>query len=95
MSTDIDLLRFVTPDETAAQFLARTTTEACPTGLPVVDQNVQLRPGHVLEVVGPNLSGKSELLVHVRVWDSGASMTRNMAQHHHDVPVKTSPRCCI
>lgn len=56
------LLRFATPDETAADFFARQATEALPTGVFFVDAHAKLRPGNVLEVAGPTASGKTELL---------------------------------
>lgn len=60
------LLRFVAPDETAAEFFARQASEAVPIGAPCIDQHVRLRPGQVLELVGPTGSGKSELLAQAR-----------------------------
>jgi ABC-type phosphonate transport system ATPase subunit len=65
MLTNQQLLRCVAPDETAAQFFARQATEAIATGLACVDQHVKLRPGQVLELVGPTGVGKSELLAEV------------------------------
>lgn len=61
-----DLLKWVTPDETAAEFLFRQRREAVVTGLPFIDSHVKLRPGHVLEIVGPTSSGKTEILIEVR-----------------------------
>ncbi|KAI8465181.1 MAG: hypothetical protein J3K34DRAFT_525600 [Monoraphidium minutum] len=60
-----ELLRFVTPDETAAEFLGRQVSEAVPTGVLCIDQHVQLRPGQVLEIVGPTGTAKSELLAQI------------------------------
>jgi hypothetical protein len=65
MLTKQQLLRFVAPDETAAEFFARQVAEAVPTGVACVDRHVRLRPGQVLELVGPTGSGKSELLAQV------------------------------
>ncbi len=65
--TSEQLLRYVTPDETAAEFLRRALVEVIRTGLVVVDQYVSFRPGHVLEIAGPSRSGKSELLIQVWV----------------------------
>eukprot|EP00775_Hariotina_reticulata_P002887 gene2887-3177_t len=62
-SVPAHLLRWITPDETAAQFLKRQAVEAVPTGLPFIDAHVTLRPGSVLEVVGPSGSAKSEMLI--------------------------------
>ena len=56
------LLRFVTPDETAAEFFARQAAEALATGVFCVDAHARLRPGHVLEVAGPTGAGKTALL---------------------------------
>lgn len=64
-SVPAHLLRWITPDETAAQFLKRQAVEAAPTGLPFIDAHVTLRPCSVLEVVGPSGSAKSEMLIQV------------------------------
>jgi hypothetical protein len=81
MLTKEELLRLVTPDETAAQFLRRTAAEALPTGLPCVDRHAQLRPGQVLEIVGPTGSAKSELLAQVgRFWGRGGPSGGGLAR---------------
>jgi len=68
-SVPAHLLKWITPDETASQFLKRQAAEAVPTGLPFIDSHVILRPGSVLEIVGPSGSAKSEILIQVvRVW---------------------------
>lgn len=59
------LLKFIQPDETAIEYFKRHGREAVCTGLPCIDAFVKLRPGHVLEVVGPAGSAKTELLVQV------------------------------
>lgn len=59
------LLRWVTPDETAADFFRRQAREAVATGLPFIDAHVKLRPGHILELAGPAGSAKSEMLLQV------------------------------
>lgn len=56
---------FLRPDETAAEFLARTHVEPLMTGLPLLDHHVSIRPGQVVEVAGPAGSGKSDVLVQV------------------------------
>lgn len=90
-----ELLAFLEPDETIAQFLRRTHEEhvhtgkpggrraplatpaaasqashipsrCAPAGLAVIDHNVAVRPGQVIEVVGPTQSGKTEVLMQVR-----------------------------
>lgn len=61
------LLKWVTPDETAAEFFRRQGREAVATGLPFIDAHINLRPGHILELAGPAGSCKTELLVQVRV----------------------------
>jgi ABC-type lipoprotein export system ATPase subunit len=61
------LLKLVTPDETAAEFFRRQGREAVATGLSFIDAHIKLRPGHILELSGPAGSGKTELLVQVRV----------------------------
>lgn len=61
------LLRWVTPDETAAEFFRRQSREAVATGLPFIDAHVKLRPGNLLELAGPAGSAKSEMLLQVRV----------------------------
>lgn len=65
MLTKEELIRFVTPDENALDFLSRQASEALPTGVLCVDQHLQLRPGQVLEIAGPTGSAKSELLAQV------------------------------
>lgn len=67
------LYKWITPDETAAAFFLRQYREAVPTGLPCVDCHVTLRPGHVLEVVGPPGTAKTEMLIEVTSPD-GAGM---------------------
>lgn len=53
------------PDESAASFFRRIQCERCLTGLGLIDRNVSLRPGVVLEAAGPHGSGKTELLLQV------------------------------
>jgi ABC-type phosphonate transport system ATPase subunit len=60
------LVSWLQPDETAADLLARTVTEAIASGVPAIDMHTQLRPGQVLEIVGPTGSGKSEILLQVK-----------------------------
>lgn len=64
--TEADLLAWMQPDETAAEFLRRTVTESLSSGIALVDQHTSLRPGQVLEIVGRTGSGKSELLMQAR-----------------------------
>ena len=52
----------LTPDETASTLLARSAADPLPSGLPLVGC---LRPGEVLEFVGPSGVGKTALLVQV------------------------------
>ena len=56
------LLDFLKPDETAAEFLARTHAEPINTGLFFAHS---LRPGQVLEICGPSGTAKSEILIQV------------------------------
>lgn len=49
--------------ETGAQFFKRIQQERVLTGFPIIDNNLCLRPGVVLEVAGPSGSGKTELLL--------------------------------
>lgn len=53
--------------ESAAALLARVHVAPLKTGLPFVDAVCALRPGHVLELVGPAGSGKTEALLQVAV----------------------------
>lgn len=62
---EAELLSFLRPDETAAEFLLRTYVEPFRSGCALLDRHVSLRPGHVLEVAGAAGSGKTELLVQV------------------------------
>lgn len=66
MLTREQLLQFLAPDETAADFFRRQATETVPTGLPCIDAHIKLRPGHILELAGPTGCGKTELLAQVR-----------------------------
>lgn len=59
-------MQWVTPDETAAQFFTRHSQEAVPTGLPLLDAHLTLRPGVVLELAGPTGAAKTEILLQVR-----------------------------
>ena len=59
-------LSLLQPDETAAQFLARTFAEQIFTGVPFIDHRSPLRGTHVLEVCGLAGTGKTELLYSVR-----------------------------
>jgi RecA/RadA recombinase len=65
MAADDLLQKWVTPDETAAEFLARQFREAISTGVPFLDKHVKLRPGHVLEIIGPAGTAKTEILTEV------------------------------
>jgi hypothetical protein len=98
---EAELLAFLKPEETVADFLRRTheehvhtgggclvrsrrqrtaaaaSTAAAPdAGLHIIDQNVALRPGSVVEVVGPAQSAKSELLMQAGAWWAGARSAR-------------------
>jgi ABC-type transport system involved in cytochrome c biogenesis ATPase subunit len=64
--TEEDVRRFLEPDESAAQLLARLQAEQLQTGLPFIDAHMTLRPGTLLEVVGPAGCGKTRLLLRVR-----------------------------
>ena len=66
MATEDLLLKWVTPDETAAEFLARQFRDAVSTGLPFLDKHVKLRPGHLLEIIGPAGTAKTEIITEVR-----------------------------
>ena len=57
-----DLLDFLKPDETAAQFLARTHVEPISTGIFFA---ASIRPGQALEICGPSGTAKSEILIQV------------------------------
>lgn len=59
-------LSLLQPDETAAQFLARTFAEQIFTGVPLIDHRSPLRATHVLEISGLAGTGKTELLYSVR-----------------------------
>jgi F0F1-type ATP synthase beta subunit len=62
-----ELLKCLTSDETAAEFFRRHGREALATGLPCIDAFVRLRPGHLVELVGPAGAAKTELLMQVWV----------------------------
>lgn len=59
------LLKHITPDETAAEFFRRHAREALACGLPFIDAYLRLRPGHLVELVGPAGAAKTELLIQV------------------------------
>lgn len=71
-----DFLEFLRPDETASQFFSRIHQEQFKTGVRLIDRHVTLRPGVVLELCGPNGSGKTELLIQV-----GSDADRSDAKH--------------
>lgn len=55
------------PDETAAEFFRRHAREALACGLTFIDAYLRLRPGHLVELVGPAGAAKTELLIQVGV----------------------------
>ena len=65
MEPSAALLKWITPEETAAEFFRRQGREAIVTGLPIIDAHIKLRPGHILELAGPAASAKSDLSVQV------------------------------
>lgn len=66
MDATAALLKWVTPDENAAEFFRRQGREAIATGVPFVDAHIKLRPGQMLELAGPAGSAKSEMLIQAR-----------------------------
>lgn len=60
-----ELMAFLAPDESADQLLRRSFVETRRTNLHFIDQHVELKPGHPLEVAGPSSSGKTEILLQV------------------------------
>lgn len=62
-----DLYLFVQPNESAAQLLLRCQSEKLHTGVFIIDDNVSLRPGQFLEIVGPSSTGKTEILLQTAV----------------------------
>lgn len=59
-------LAFLHPDETAAQFLARSFVEQIHTGVPLIDLRAPLRATNVVEISGLASTGKTEILYSVR-----------------------------
>jgi hypothetical protein len=57
--------RFLAPDETAAQLLARTFVAPLRTGLPLIDRFLAFRGGQVLEVAGGAGVGRTTALLQV------------------------------
>ncbi|GLI63023.1 hypothetical protein VaNZ11_005883 [Volvox africanus] len=60
-----DIAAILAFNETGAQFFKRVQQERVLTGFPIIDNNLSLRHGVVLEVVGPSGSGKTELLLSI------------------------------
>jgi hypothetical protein len=60
-------LAFLQPDETAAQFLARSFVEQIHTGVPLIDLRAPLRATHVVEISGLASTGKTEILYSVSI----------------------------
>ncbi|GIM01926.1 hypothetical protein Vretimale_6641, partial [Volvox reticuliferus] len=60
-----DIAAILAFNETGAQFFKRVQHERVLTGFPIIDNNLSLRPGVVLEVAGPSGSGKTELLLSI------------------------------
>lgn len=57
--------RWLQPDETAAQLLARTFVAPLRTGLPLVDRFLSFRGGQVLEIVSAAGCGRTTALLQV------------------------------
>ncbi|KAL4521372.1 hypothetical protein Ndes2437B_g08037 [Nannochloris sp. 'desiccata'] len=55
-------IAFLQPDETAAQFLARSFVEQIHTGVPLIDLRAPLRATNVVEISGLASTGKTEIL---------------------------------
>ena len=68
-----DLAAFLRPDETAAQLLARCRVEPLDSGVAFLGA---LRPGQVVELVGPSGSAKSDTLLQARA-PAAAAAARN------------------
>lgn len=62
------LLSFLQPDESMKDFLLRTFVDPLRTSLEFVDE-AGIQPGNVVEVCGASGSGKTEVLMQVRVRD--------------------------
>ncbi|GLC41091.1 hypothetical protein PLESTF_001079300 [Pleodorina starrii] len=60
-----DIAAILAFNETGSQFFKRVQQERVLTGMPIIDSNLSLRPGVVLEVAGPSGSGKTELLLSI------------------------------
>lgn len=58
-----EIATILSVDETGSQFFTRAAEERVLTGIGIIDHNLVLRPGVVLEVVGPASSGKTEVLL--------------------------------
>lgn len=82
---------WLTPSESAFEFFARVRTEPLLTGVPLLDKHVPspLRPGCLLEIVGPSGVGKTELLLEVRVL-IGGSKTEDREEFRRPVPWLTT-----
>jgi hypothetical protein len=89
------LLRWITPDETAAEFFRRQSREAVATGLPFIDAHVKLRPGNILELAGPAGSAKSEMLLQVRCLYTTQylSARRGLLWHNKHAPARCFGVC--
>ncbi|KAG1672366.1 hypothetical protein FOA52_010984 [Chlamydomonas sp. UWO 241] len=83
------LLALLTPHESAADLLARGTRESLPTGVELLDAQLTLRPGVVLELAGPHGSGKSEVLLHMAVRCLLHGRTPTAAPHTNAPPSVT------
>ena len=81
-----EVLRFLAPDETASQFFLRAAGEHIQTGLGLIDNNLSLRPGVVLEAAGPHGSGKTELLLHAALNVLFQGSTVALPNVHQDNP---------
>ena len=65
LDAEDEVLRFLRPDETAAQLLARTYVQPLHTGLPLIDRVLSFRGGQVLEVAAPAGAGCTTALLQV------------------------------
>ena len=61
-----DLAKFLNPDETFGDLLARCHSEPLVLGVKFLEDLVPVRPNQLIEISGVSGSGKTELLTQVR-----------------------------
>jgi RecA/RadA recombinase len=63
---DQALLQFIQHDELGSEFVSRSSRDRLCCGVPNIDDNIHLKPGTVVEIIGAHGTGKTEILLQAR-----------------------------